>query len=78
MLDHAYYEATSAEDMLQLGLQACQGLAADRIEAHKWFNLSALKGCMAARCYRTDIAAEMQAFEIAEAQRRAREILTLH
>jgi len=69
-----------AEEMLQLGLKAYlgQGVPTDRIEAHKWFNLSALMGCQAARSYRSDIAAEMDHAEIAEALRRARQALTLH
>lgn len=69
---------TSAEDLMALGLQACVGQSNDRVEAHKWFNLSAMKGCAAARSYRSDIASEMNASEIAEAQRRARQVLTLH
>ncbi len=51
---------------------------ADLIEAHKWFNIAAMRGdCEAAR-RRQEIAAEMSAFEIAAAQRRAREWLTVH
>lgn len=51
------------------------GAASDLIEAHKWFNLAAVGGYDdAARC-RADIAEEMTAREIAEAQRRARQWL---
>jgi TPR repeat protein len=47
----------------------------DLIEAHKWFNLAAARGHEeAARC-RAEIAFDMTAREIAEAQRRARELL---
>jgi TPR repeat protein len=47
----------------------------DLIEAHKWFNLAAARGHKeAARC-RAEIALDMTAREIAEAQRRAREFL---
>jgi hypothetical protein len=42
------------------------------IEAHKWFNLAALKGSMPAREWRTSLAQEMTADQIAEAQRQAR------
>jgi hypothetical protein len=51
------------------------GAPCDLIEAHKWFNLAAARSHEdAARC-RADIAAEMTAREIAEAQRRARQWL---
>ena len=45
---------------------------ADLIEAHKWFNLSALSGDIRGAGARADIALEMNPREIAEAQRRAR------
>ena len=49
------------------------GVACDLIEAHKWFNLAAVSGHEEAQWCRADIAEEMTAREIAEAQRRARE-----
>jgi TPR repeat protein len=48
------------------------GLEVDMIEAHKWFNLSALAGSSRAAECRAEIAEEMTAREIAEAQRQAR------
>ena len=48
------------------------GVEIDFIEAHKWFNLAALKGNIAAQECRADIAEDMTAREIAEAQRGAR------
>lgn len=51
------------------------GVAADMIEAHKWFNLAASRGHEEAAWCRADVADEMTAREIAEAQRRAREWL---
>ena len=51
------------------------GVACDMIEAHKWFNLAAVGGHEDAACCRADVAEEMTAREIAEAQRRAREWL---
>ena len=51
------------------------GIACDLIEAHKWFNLAAVAGHEEAQMCRADIAEEMTAREIAEAQRRAREWL---
>ncbi len=49
------------------------GVDCDLIEAHKWFNLAAVKGHSEAQMCRADISDEMTAREIAEAQRRARE-----
>jgi hypothetical protein len=48
------------------------GVDVDLIEAHKWFNLAALNGSTLAQECRADIAEEMSAREIAEAQRQAR------
>lgn len=52
------------------------GVPSDLIEAHKWFNLAAVAGHEEAQLCRADIAEEMTAREIAEAQRRAREWLS--
>ncbi len=52
------------------------GVTADMIEAHKWFNLAASRGHEEAAWCRADVADEMTAREIAEAQRRAREWLS--
>jgi len=52
------------------------GATCDLIEAHKWFNLAAVAGHEEAAMCRADIADEMTAREIAEAQRRAREWLS--
>jgi len=51
------------------------GAPIDLIEAHKWFNLAAVSGYDDAAQCRADVAEEMSAREIAEAQRRAREWL---
>ena len=48
------------------------GVGCDLIEAHKWFNLAAAQGHEEAAGCRADVADEMTAREIAEAQRRAR------
>ena len=52
------------------------GVPMDLVEAHKWFNLAALNGSEAAQECRADIAEDMTAREIAEAQRQARAWLT--
>ena len=51
------------------------GVECDLVEAHKWFNLAAVGGHEEAAMCRHDVADEMTAREIAEAQRRAREWL---
>lgn len=51
------------------------GAPCDLVEAHKWFNLAAVGGYEDAAQCRADVAEEMSAREIAEAQRRAREWL---
>jgi len=48
------------------------GSAVDLVEAHKWFNLAAQAGSHEAQICRAEIAEEMTAREIAEAQRLAR------
>jgi hypothetical protein len=48
------------------------GLGIDLIEAHKWFNLAAQVGSEAGQAARSEIAEEMTAREIVEAQRSAR------
>jgi TPR repeat protein len=48
------------------------GVDVDLIEAHKWFNLAALNGSQRGQESRAEIADEMTAREIAEAQRQAR------
>jgi len=44
----------------------------DLVEAHKWFNLAAMMGDERGAAARADIAHDMTAREISEAQRRAR------
>ena len=44
----------------------------DLIEAHKWFNLAAVRGHDESQTCRAEISDEMTAREIAEAQRQAR------
>lgn len=53
------------------------GVEIDMIEAHKWFNLAAVWGSEAAQQCRADIAEDMTAREVAEAQRAARAFLQM-
>jgi len=48
------------------------GVDVDLIQAHKWFNLAAVRGHEGAADYRTEIADEMSARGVIEAQRQAR------
>lgn len=71
----------TGEEMYRLGLEASTGGEShdfDLITAHKWFNLAAMQGNIEARAYRAELANEMTADEIAEAQRQAREYLATH
>ena len=72
--------SSNADALFELGMKYCLGrdVTQSNIEAHKWFNIAALKGNEAAKRYRCDIAREMSPTEVAEAQRQARALLTLH
>ena len=64
-----------ADALYELGVAYSTGTAGievDLIEAHKWFNLAALTGSGEAQSCRAEVAEEMSAREIAEAQRQAR------
>ena len=67
----------SGDVFFQLGItySVGRGVSADRVAAHKWFNLAAARGNRATLRHRQDLAAEMSAAEVAEAQRQAREWL---
>ena len=67
--------AGDADALYQLGVAYSTGtcgIDVDLIEAHKWFNLAALNGSEIGQQCRAEIAEEMTAREIAEAQRQAR------
>ena len=70
----------SGDEMYRLGIAASVGEegGVDLVTAHKWFNLAAMMGNVDARQYRAEVAVEMSADEIAQAQRLAREYLRLH
>ena len=72
---------TGAPDALfELGMLYATGrdVAADLVVAHKWFNLAAARGNQDARSHRIELAREMSADQVAEAQRLAREWLQTH
>ncbi|HEX8654052.1 MAG TPA: SEL1-like repeat protein [Allosphingosinicella sp.] len=71
--------AGDADALYRLGVAYSTGTCGteiDLIEAHKWFNLAALNGSALGQQCRADIAEEMTAREIAEAQRQARSWLS--
>ena len=74
-------ESGDVDALFELGVTYSTGrggIAVDLIEAHKWFNLAALNGDTRSQACRADIAIEMTAREIAEAQRQARAWLGVH
>lgn len=73
-------QAASADIFFELGVSCATGRGgvADLVTAHKWLNIAAFRGSADAARYRQELAAEMSREEIAEAQRAAREWLSLH
>jgi uncharacterized protein len=69
----------SGETFFRLAMMYATGrtVEPDLVTAHKWFNISAAKGHSGAARYRSEIAREMTAAQIAKAQRAAREWLSV-
>ena len=69
--------SAAARMLFELGMMYSVGrdVPVDLISAHKWFNLAAMKGNLAAIRLRREIAAQMSDGEIAAAQRAARDWL---
>ena len=73
-------EAGDVDALFELGVTFSTGrggIEIDLVEAHKWFNLAALSGSDRGQECRAEIALEMTAREIAEAQRGARSWLAV-
>jgi TPR repeat protein len=70
----------AADALFELGMLYATGrdVPADYIAAHKWFNIAAARGNASARDRRIELAREMSAEQIAEAQKLAREWLQTH
>jgi TPR repeat protein len=70
----------NGDDLFELGITYSAGIEGkpDLVQAHKWFNLAAIRGNNAAASYRQEVAREMTASDVAAAQRAAREWLTRH
>jgi hypothetical protein len=72
-------EAANGDTLLRLGMRyATAETPDDRMTAHKWFNIAAMRGSAEAARLRREIAAEMSPAEIAAAQRAARDWVTHH
>lgn len=61
--------------LFELGLIYCTGRDGriDLVEAHKWFNLAAMRGNQEAKRYRHELSSELSKADIAKAQKLARE-----
>lgn len=75
---HEAVRASSDSDNLyKLGLIYSTGEAIDLVQAHMWFNLAAARGSDPAKECRRELADQMSKDEIAQAQKRAREWLSV-
>jgi TPR repeat protein len=66
-----------SDNLYKLGLIYSTGQETDLVQAHMWFNLAASRGSEAAKECRRELADLMSKDLIAEAQRRAREWLSV-
>jgi uncharacterized protein len=64
-------------NLFELGLSHATGIGADvdYVEAHKWFNIAALRGDGEAKVRRQELTAMMTQSQVSAAQRAAREWL---
>jgi TPR repeat protein len=75
--DAAQGDMNACYDLGMVYSSGSAGIDVDLIQAHKWFNLAAVAGSEEAQACRSEIAEDMSAREIAEAQRAARAWLSL-
>lgn len=69
---------STGDELFRMGLLYSTGQGGaplDYVSAHMLFNLAAMRGSVEAKVYRKEISEEMDAGEVAEAQRAAREWL---
>ena len=68
-----------SDNLYKLGLiySTGQGGAVDYVQAHMWFNLAASRGSDAAKECRRELADMMSRDDVAQAQKRAREWLSV-
>jgi hypothetical protein len=77
LVDAAHGDVDAYYDLGMAYSVGYAGTCVDMIQAHKWFNLAAMSGVTRGQERRAEIAEEMSAREIAEAQRQARAWLAL-
>jgi TPR repeat protein len=77
LVDAAHGDVDAYYDLGMAYSVGYAGTCVDMIQAHKWFNLAAMSGVSRGQERRAEIAEEMSAREIAEAQRQARAWLAL-
>jgi TPR repeat protein len=70
--DAARGDTSACYDLGMVYSSGAEGIGVDLIEAHKWFNLAAMSGSERAQECRAEIAEDMTAREIIEAQKAAR------
>ena len=72
--------AGGADALFELGLMYSAGrdVEMDLVQAHKWFNLAALRGNEEAKRYRMEISRDLTRAEVSKAQRLARKWLALN
>lgn len=66
-----------SDNLYKLGLIYSTGQEVDLVQAHMWFNLAAARGSEAAKECRRELSEMMSRELVAEAQRRAREWLSV-
>jgi uncharacterized protein len=66
-----------SNNLYKLGLIYSTGPEVNLVQAHMWFNLAATRGSEAAKECRRELADQMSKDQIAQAQRSAREWLTV-
>lgn len=66
-----------SDNLYKLGLIYSTGQDVDLVQAHMWFNLAASRGSVAAKDCRRELSDMMSKDLISEAQRRAREWLSV-
>lgn len=70
--DAARGNADACFDLGVVYSSGAEGVAIDLVEAHKWFNIAAMTGSEPAQACRAEIAEDMTAREIIDAQKAAR------
>ena len=69
---------STGDELFRMGMLYSTGQGGaplDYVSAHMLFNLAAMRGSAEAKAYRKEVSQEMDAAEVAEAQRQAREWL---